>query len=435
MNFFLRGARFFFLYSLLSTSSVLRGQSIDIGEQLPQLEWNNVMNYHYDRLKLADFPGKLIILDLWSTHCSSCILDFPKMDSLQKKFVGKVQFIMATYESKAEIQLFFATRKKIRLPEVPILTSDTLLHKLFPYPGVPLHIWIDSSGVVRSISDHPYTNYANITRFLDAGSIQIPRRVNATYTSSLFSEQWEPLLISYSYFSKWQDRLFIEGRSKLKEFKRISVTGGSPLQMYQRAFDGQYGYREYFARPGRSIVEAGDPGKYLIPADREKLRAWQEEYTYNYQLQVPESKEKEIYKIMKSDLDRQFELDARVEKRKVKCLVLVRTSAIDKLRSAGGPTRDNFQHYSIMLPSNDSIRSLYNQPYSLLSFRLLVLVEQLLHRPFVDDTGYQGNIDIQMEGKELDSVTLSGLRKQLKKYGLGLVEKEMLLEVLVLTEK
>ncbi|XHR94988.1 hypothetical protein ACFJIV_32930 [Mucilaginibacter sp. UC70_90] len=79
-------------------------------------------------------------------------------------------------------------------------------------------------------------------------------------------------------------------------------------------------------------------------------------------------------------------------------------------------------------------RSLINQPFSKFSKRLTGLIEYGLKQPFIDQTGYTGNIDIQFKADVLDGIALGDLRNALKIYDLDLVEKDVDLTVLSLKE-
>jgi hypothetical protein len=137
---------------------------------------------------------------------------------------------------------------------------------------------------------------------------------------------------------------------------------------------------------------------------------------------------------MKEDLNRAFHLNVGIEKRPVKCLVLVRTSDIDKVKSQGHKPVDSFFHTDRISKDYGPTRSLINQPFSKFSKRLTGLIEHGLKQPFIDQTGYNGNIDIQFKADALDGIALGNLRSALKIYDLDLVEKDVDLTVLTLKE-
>ena len=46
---------------------------LTIGDKVPDVEFENVINYSDKKVRLSDFKGKLMILDFWATWCTSCI--------------------------------------------------------------------------------------------------------------------------------------------------------------------------------------------------------------------------------------------------------------------------------------------------------------------------------------------------------------------------
>ena len=54
--------------------------------------------------------------------------------------------------------------KRIQLPTV---TGDTVLHKLFYHASIPHYVWIDQSGVVRAVTELGEVTASKIAAFLD----------------------------------------------------------------------------------------------------------------------------------------------------------------------------------------------------------------------------------------------------------------------------
>src|SRR5258705_3241888 len=96
-------------------------QELTIGDVCPDVRLVNYANNKIKSFTLSDFKSKLIIIDFWGTGCTSCIKAFPKIDSLQKKFQDKIQFILVNKESADSTRGFFLKRKKIKDPDVPMV--------------------------------------------------------------------------------------------------------------------------------------------------------------------------------------------------------------------------------------------------------------------------------------------------------------------------
>ena len=71
-----------------------------IGEKLPDLAFNNLLNYSKSTVNLSEFRGKLLLLDFWATWCTSCIQNFSKLEGFQKQFKGRFQVLLINTEKK-----------------------------------------------------------------------------------------------------------------------------------------------------------------------------------------------------------------------------------------------------------------------------------------------------------------------------------------------
>jgi hypothetical protein len=55
--------------------------------------------------------------------------------------------------------------------------------------------------------------------------------------------------------------------------------------------------------------------------------------------------------------------------------------------------------------------------------------------PFKDETGYTDNVDIGLSAEALEDLDIERINKELKKYGLELIQKDIEVNVLVMKEK
>jgi thiol-disulfide isomerase/thioredoxin len=143
---------------------------ITVGDYLPKIILNDLLNYKSDTASLKDFKGKMVILDFWSPYCKSCIKAMPKLDSLQNVFKENVQFIMVTepsndaLNSKA-ITKVFDKRKSLGLfvPSFPVTgTGNNLLTEIFPHDFVPYYVFINSRGRVCAVTSYQLMNAETI---------------------------------------------------------------------------------------------------------------------------------------------------------------------------------------------------------------------------------------------------------------------------------
>lgn len=144
---------------------------LKIGDKVPDVLLTNIHNYNTDKAHLYDFKKQLLIVDFWGVYCSACIGAMPEMEALQKEFKGKIQIILPTKNTEPQIKDLFKRSSVARNAKLPSIWGDTILSRLFLYQGMPTHVWIDKSGIVRAITNGYNTNAKSIQNFLSGENI------------------------------------------------------------------------------------------------------------------------------------------------------------------------------------------------------------------------------------------------------------------------
>jgi len=141
-----------------------------IGDRVPDLPLHRIINYKDTSATLSSFGDKLIILDFWDIHCSSCIEMFPFEDSLQQALNNKLQFILVTLDPKAKVVSFFQRWDSIHHIKfsLPVVCSDSVLCYLFRHHSVPHYAWLSPDGSLLAQTENKYfLNTATIEQVMD----------------------------------------------------------------------------------------------------------------------------------------------------------------------------------------------------------------------------------------------------------------------------
>jgi peroxiredoxin len=107
---------------------------------LPGLDGKNV--------SLADFKGKVVLLNIWATWCAPCIAEMPSMEKLYQELRGEDFELLAVSvdESGAEAVKPFMDKHKLGFP----VLLDTIgeIKNLYQATGVPESFIIDKDGII-----------------------------------------------------------------------------------------------------------------------------------------------------------------------------------------------------------------------------------------------------------------------------------------------
>lgn len=119
-----------------------RAQRIEVGKAAPDFR---AVTFDGRTLRLADFRGRVLIVNLWATWCAPCREELPLLNSYYRlrKDAGLEVIALATEDSVPEEQL---------KPLAAHASFPFVRHMRGPYEilgGVPTNYVIDRQGIVR----------------------------------------------------------------------------------------------------------------------------------------------------------------------------------------------------------------------------------------------------------------------------------------------
>jgi len=99
------------------------------------------------RVHLADFAGKVVLLNFWATWCAPCVREMPSLDRLQAKLGAEGLAVVAVSVDRggAEVVKPFAAR--LNLTQMGLyLDPDSVLANAVGITGLPTTFVIDGEG-------------------------------------------------------------------------------------------------------------------------------------------------------------------------------------------------------------------------------------------------------------------------------------------------
>lgn len=429
------------LHIFSAKAQVNTQRRLEVGDTLPEITLDVLERGKHAILNSRSLQGKLVIFDFWNVHCSSCIAEFPKLDSLQHIFDRKLQIILVTKDTDKDIDKLFS-RIKIPRPSLPMVNADSLLHSMFRIALFPGQIWIGPNGLVTEMPISANANKITLDAYLSGSKPKMLQRgkIDFYINQPLLPQLSRDSSITIKYSSVLVQGMEERGarsismsvdpnNSKVYTVKAIN----QPLYvLYRMAFERELMGENYNSfsqfNNTRVILNVPAEGFKEPPKELSERDHWRRSSCYTYELNMPIERSKYILDQMKADLKNNFGYNARLEKRMVKCAVLInsgykKTSPLnsdEKIKSSFGYDQEGFTLV------NSSIKNLISQVLILIYAR-----RKTDPMPVIDETGINGGVNLRISGDYSD---IGNLKKQLNKYGLDIIVAERNIDMLVISE-
>lgn len=429
-NIFCRGFMSFAFTIVAATTSCAQNKSLKIGDPIPESFWTTplqVVNHPQKTIDLSEDKNKLILIDFWSTWCSACLINLPKIASLQQKFGNKIKILPVSSQDKAALEKFFISSNGKKYKSIMSTYEDKKLHDLFPHAGVPFIIWI-KDGKLFNTTDAGQLIEQTINEVLngDKSSLQTIIQMNRERPLMLsedYDRQRNVQLLNYSFFAKGKIpdigaggtyRKTASGKIHGRQFTNLSLWD----MYYAIGYELFKEQDKTSLTEKRMIIEVKEP-EQLMPIEKAD-GSNDGTNLYNYEFIIPEQRSDSLYKYMLEDLNRYSGYTVTLEKRPVKCFVLVRTTTKDKLATKGGEKRSTFPRTPSIL-RNVPLKNMVNMLNGEIPIREL----------FIDETGYTGNVDLEVSGVK----DIATLKKELQRYDLDLIPQERQVLMMVIRDQ
>jgi|GEM_PF-6886158 len=411
------------LIACQNTNQKLIVEPLSVGDRLTSAQ-SRIITEASKTIVNVESDNSLIIFQFIDTHCSVSRNSVPILQELQQTFHDDLKIILVTHEKDSLVQ-------EIAMKydwQLPIITGDTTIGRLFPYQIVPHQVWLKGLEV-KAITDWQYATEENFRRLINGENVKTNLKKEEIINLS------EPLIasgIQPVYQSAITSR--INAGSGIRRLSNHFLAYNARIKSLYRIAYGM----PNFPTNAYVHVEVNDSLSWLIDGPSSDITgdykldsvflAWRDRYTFCYNLVYPEGitiQESELHSKMQMDLNYFFQqtlgITAFLEKKLVKCFVLINTdNGVSYHTKGGNPFLSrSSQNYRII-----------NQPLSLLIGQIRFRHNDL-GMPVINNTGYSGNVDISFPG---DLGDLNNVNKGLEKYGLQFVEKELEQEVVVISE-
>jgi thiol-disulfide isomerase/thioredoxin len=98
-------------------------------------------------LSLADFRGRVVLLNFWATWCAPCVEEMPSLDRLQAKLGGRGLSVVALSQDRQGAEVVEPFYDRLGLSHLEVyLDPRNRIGRAFEVRGLPTTILIDRQG-------------------------------------------------------------------------------------------------------------------------------------------------------------------------------------------------------------------------------------------------------------------------------------------------
>jgi peroxiredoxin len=118
---------------------------IEIGRPAPDFRFPGLDE---KMVRLSDYRGKVVLVNIWATWCPSCVDEMPSMEKLYQKLQGEDFEILAVSIDSMGEMVVAPFMKKYKLTFPALIDSGGTIRMSYGTTGVPESFIIDKNGML-----------------------------------------------------------------------------------------------------------------------------------------------------------------------------------------------------------------------------------------------------------------------------------------------
>jgi peroxiredoxin len=120
-----------------------------IGQPAPQITASDMEG---KRVELADFAGKVMLVDFWATNCAPCLAEFPNLKQIYKDFHEKgLEIVGVSFDDSPDTVQAFVARAKLPWRMVMNETPEGPIAQRYKTRTIPALFLVDRKGTVAQV--------------------------------------------------------------------------------------------------------------------------------------------------------------------------------------------------------------------------------------------------------------------------------------------
>jgi len=370
------------------------------GEQVPDLNFQPILNAPVKQVTLSQLKGKVVLVEFWATWCGSCIVAMPHLNELQKKYADKLQVITVTDETEKRTNQFLAVK---HFNFWFAVDTGRQMAKLFPHQLIPHTVLIDEDGKLIANTSPELVTEKVMDSLLSKKEIHLAEKKDNPM-------DYEEIIKKYFAADDTVKTRF----NMLPEMK--GAPGLSTTWLDNQAFNGR---RLTCLNLGlSSLYRLANNG---FPYSRTVDKTDKGQKYPVYCLDIIIAKKGDLLPTLKQELAKRFDLQAKVETQTKDAYVLKITEP-EKFKTVARNTSGKRTYYA-------RHGEIDQQGMTMKDFADFLETFGAGRLPVVDETGNQGKFDIKFTWQPENPASLTEV---LSGMGLTLEKQQRPIDMLIL---
>jgi thiol-disulfide isomerase/thioredoxin len=136
---------------LISLASLHCGRNqgegeLAIGRSAPDFRLSDLRGHE---VTLAQYQGKVVILDFWATWCGPCRMSMPLLEKLQKENPNELKLLAINLEEPLDLVRDYISRQNFQ--STVLLDSEGKVGRAYQSESIPMQVVIDKKGLISSV--------------------------------------------------------------------------------------------------------------------------------------------------------------------------------------------------------------------------------------------------------------------------------------------
>jgi len=100
------------------------------------------------KVSLADYKGKVVLLNIWATWCAPCVAEMPSMEKLYQELKDEDFELLAVSVDESGVEVVTPFMKKHKLSFPVLLDTQGDIKSLYQLTGIPESFIMDKDGII-----------------------------------------------------------------------------------------------------------------------------------------------------------------------------------------------------------------------------------------------------------------------------------------------